>query len=231
MNIYVYSDESGVFDCVHNEYFVFGGIVFLNVEEKNKRTRLYLSAEKQVRCSEKIETCKEVKATSITNKGKASLFRSLNNVYKFGAVINQKRILPKIFEDKKSKQRYLDYAYKISIKRFFENFISKGIIKPEEVENLCFYIDEHTTATNGRYELKEALEEEFKRGTFNFKYDRFYSPIFPKLKNITVNFCNSSSTTLVRAADIVANRLYYYAVTQKGKCNNLPENFKVTYLP
>lgn len=34
MNIYVYSDESGVFDKEHNEYFVFGGLILLEQETK-----------------------------------------------------------------------------------------------------------------------------------------------------------------------------------------------------
>lgn len=34
MDVYVYSDESGVFDSVHNDYFVFGGIIFF--DKKNK---------------------------------------------------------------------------------------------------------------------------------------------------------------------------------------------------
>lgn len=231
LNIYVYSDESGVFDRIHNEYFVFGGVVFLSTEEKENRNRMYLSVEKQIRRSEKISKDKEVKATSISNKGKGSLYRSLNNVYKFGAVIDQKRILPEIFDDKKSKQRYLDYAYKIAIKRFFQDLIAKGVIKPKEIDNIYFFIDEHSTATNGKYELREALEEEFKRGTFNFRYDVFYPPIFPNLQSLTVTFCNSSSKTLIRAADIVANRLYHKTVSQKGELSTLPENFKVTYLP
>ena len=29
MDIFVYSDESGVFDVSHNEYFVFGGLILL----------------------------------------------------------------------------------------------------------------------------------------------------------------------------------------------------------
>ena len=231
MNIYVYSDESGVFDHIHNEYFVFGGVVFLSTEEREKRTRMYLSVEKQIRQSEKIEKGKEIKATAISNKSKGSLYRSLNKVYKFGAVIDQKQILSEIFDDKKSKQRYLDYAYKIAIKRFFQDLIAKGTINPKEVDNIYFYIDEHTTATNGKYELREALEEEFKRGTFNFRYDAFYPPIFPNLQSLTVTFCNSSSKTLVRAADIVANRLFYKTVSRKIEHEKLPENFKVTYLP
>ena len=32
MEIIVYSDESGTFDKIHNDIFVFGGIVFLGTE-------------------------------------------------------------------------------------------------------------------------------------------------------------------------------------------------------
>lgn len=35
MNIYVYSDESGVFDKAHNDYFVFGGLILLGTEERD----------------------------------------------------------------------------------------------------------------------------------------------------------------------------------------------------
>lgn len=34
MDVYVYSDESGVFDSVHNDYFVFGGIIFFDKKTK-----------------------------------------------------------------------------------------------------------------------------------------------------------------------------------------------------
>ena len=29
MDLYIYSDESGVFDKAHNEIFVYGGLIFL----------------------------------------------------------------------------------------------------------------------------------------------------------------------------------------------------------
>ena len=35
MNIFVYSDESGVFDVAHNDFYVFGGILFLSKNEKD----------------------------------------------------------------------------------------------------------------------------------------------------------------------------------------------------
>jgi len=119
VNIYIYSDESGVFDKFHNEIFVFGGLVFLSKEERDISSRRYSSVEKVVAVSEKIPKGVELKATRISNKGKGKLFRSLNKCYKFGVVIKQKQLLDRIFDCKKSKQRFLDYAYKIGIKRFF----------------------------------------------------------------------------------------------------------------
>ena len=96
---------------------------------------------------------------------------------------------------------------------------------------MYFYVDEHTTATNGVYELKESLLQEFKYGMHNYKYDRFFPPIFPELKNLELRYCNSASTVLVRAADIIANKVYYHTVQgEREKLNNL-QNLHIHYLP
>ena len=62
MNIYVYSDESGVFDKGHNDYFVFGGLILLGTEDKEKWSRKYSSIEKSLR------TNKGVAADIVANK-------------------------------------------------------------------------------------------------------------------------------------------------------------------
>jgi hypothetical protein len=230
LDIYVYSDESGVFDKAHNDIFVFGGIIFFSKKSKDIYTRKYIAAERVIRWSEKIPPSIEVKATTISNKSKGKLYRSLNQVHKFGVIINQQNVLDRIFASKKDKQRYLDYAYKICVKREFEQFIHSGIIVPSEVKNLRFYIDEHTTATNGCYELREGLEQEFKRGTYNMTYDIAYPPIFPDLNSVHLQFCNSASTVLVRAADIVANKIFYLA--NKGTIKyGLTGNLFISRLP
>lgn len=36
MNIFVYADESGVFDRIHNDVFVFGGLIFLGNDERDE---------------------------------------------------------------------------------------------------------------------------------------------------------------------------------------------------
>ncbi len=146
-------------------------------------------------------------------------------------ILYQKSVEERIFDSKKSKQRYLDFVYKIALKRTLEELIQNGIIVPTEIENIYIYADEHTTATNGRYELREALEQEFKVGTFNFEKNLFYKPIFPDLKSVHLNFQNSESNILIRAADIIANNLFHSAITSaKFK---VPEktNTHIAYFP
>ena len=119
MNIYVYSDESGVFDKEHNEYFVFGGLILLGTGDKEIWSRKYSHVENVIRSTKGVAKDYELKATHITNEEKGKLFRSLNNCYKFGVVIRENNVLDRIFQSKKDKQRYLDYAYKIAVKRAF----------------------------------------------------------------------------------------------------------------
>lgn len=230
MNIFVYSDESGVFDRVHNQYFVFGGITFLSREERDTWSRRYSAFEKTIREAEHIDATGEVKATTVSNKSKSKLYRSLRDVHKFAAVVEQKRLLERIFNGKKDKQRYLDFAYKIAIKRQLQNLITQRKIVPYDVEHLYFFVDEHTTATNGIYELREALEQEFRSGTYNFNYTSFFPPLFPNLREVRLEFCNSSSKLLVRAADIVANRVYYLANSGQLSTSG-SKNLVITTLP
>jgi len=209
MNIYVYSDESGVFDVKHNTYYVYGGLIFLEKDSKNNCLRRYLSIERMLRKNGGYDPNVEMKATRITNIEKYKLWKSLNKYIRFGVVISQPNLHSRIFTDKKTKQRYLDYAYKMGLKNALLELIKQKRITPNAVENLYVFADEHTTATNGRYELQEGLEKEFKLGTFNVDYRVFYDPIFDNLKSVTVTLCDSSSKPLIRAADIVANNIYY----------------------
>ena len=231
MNLYVYSDESGVFDKEHNDYFVFGGIICVGTEEKELLSRRYANVEKVLRKNKGVSLEYELKATQVDNAEKGKLFRSLNKSYKFGVIIQEQNVLDRIFKSKKDKQRYLDYAYKIAVKRAFEHLIQIGVINPNEIERLYFYVDEHTTATNGRYELEEALEQEFKLGTYNYNYATYYEPIFKNMKDVTLEYCNSASKLLVRAADIVANKIFYFAKNEMRNELKQLSNMHVTYLP
>lgn len=225
MDIYVYADESGVFDYLNEKYYIYGGLVFLNKKARDNETRKYLHVERTLRKNNHKYKNGELKACRLQNKDKGSLFRSTNSCTRFGVVINQERINENIFSNKKSKQRYLDYAFKIGLKRILEKLIKDEKIIVDEVKNIHVFVDEHTTATNGLYELREGLQEEFKHGTFNFKYDKFFPPLFPNMLNVDVCHCNSAKHALIRAADIIANRVYFHA-----KSDQLDKIYNRVYL-
>ena len=63
-----------------------------------------------------------------------------------------------------------------------------GKIDLNKIENIYIYVDEHVTATDGRYELREAIEQEFKHGTFNASWNHFYEPITPNVRLYIWNF-------------------------------------------
>lgn len=214
LNIFVYADESGVFDKAHNEFFVFGGLVLLSKDERDIASRRYINAEKVIRSSGKYSKGVELKAATVNPKEKGKLYRSLNPYYKFGVIVEQTKVMDSIMADKKSKQRYLDFVLKMGVKKLLKKLISENVIVPDNVEGMYFFVDEHTTSTNGRYELRESLEEEFKRGMHSHNFTHFFPPLFPQMKHVELEFCDSSTKTLIRAADIVANRIYYYAVNE-----------------
>ena len=101
MNIFIYSDESGVLDKYHNDFFVFGGLIFLSQDDRDVWSRKYMAAEKVVRKSEKMNAKAEVKATTISNKSKSKLYRSLNQTEKFGVVVKQKSCSIRCLKTKK----------------------------------------------------------------------------------------------------------------------------------
>ena len=230
MDLYVFSDESGVFDSNHNDYFVFAGLICFGKGQKERNARMYSKAEKVLRENHYDDSKMELKACKITNAQKGKMFRSLNSVFKFCVLIKEKSLNQKIFENKKHKQRYLDYAYKMVLKKCFQTLISEGFLYSNDVENIFVYVDEHTTATDGKYELRENLLTEFKYGTFNPGYNHYFDPIFPKLKGLDVSFCDSKKVYLIRAADIIANHYFHIAISNNGSIKNVKNTF-VYYLP
>lgn len=56
MNIYIYSDESGVFDHVHNDFFIFGGLILVGEDCKNDWSRKYAAVENTIRQINKFDS-------------------------------------------------------------------------------------------------------------------------------------------------------------------------------
>lgn len=218
MSIFVYADESGVFDQAHEKVFVFGGLIFLDKASRDSCLRMYRKAERSLGPSAGRTIHGELKAVTLSGRDKGKLFRSLNNVHKFAVVVKLDRIRSEIFCDKKTKQRYLDYAFKRALKSALQQLLNSGEIPADYSETIDVRMDEHTTATNGRYELRESLIQELKTGTFNWNYASFFPPILPTLTDVRLEMRDSKLDPLIRAADIVANRVYF-----KARTNDLPD--------
>ena len=229
--ICVFSDESGVFDKNRNRFFVFGGLILdVEKEEISKVASLYKSMENHMRCKSEYAGLDELKANSLGFQDRRRIFATLVPFNKFGVVIQLDALLERIFTSKKSKQRFQDYAYKIGLKNAFNELIYKGLMHANEAYRFNVIVDQHQTATDGRYELEEGLLQEFKEGTYNMTYDKFFEPIFSNTQSLRVILADSKDNILVRAADIIANRVYFEA--NSGSLRNLRgKNITITKLP
>ena len=222
MNLFVYVDESGVFDKNNKEHYVFGGIVFIDKASKDDAQRKFFAAENRLRSKAYYSNCDELKSCKLITKHKDGLYRSLNIGYRFATIIDMKRIFPCILAEKKTRQRYLDYALKLGIKACLKKLLNEKIISEDEVENIQVHIDQHTTATDGKYELKESMYQEFKIGLFNLSYtDLVHKPILRKLKGLEVTFFDSKKHPLIRASDVIANYVFRKSFIEDFKFENI----------
>jgi hypothetical protein len=211
-NIFIYIDDSGVFDLKNNKYFVYAGYIFFSTEEKQQAERIYSAAEKTIRKSLDYDQSIELKSFGLSSKHKSSLFRSMNKFSRFSNIVEIKRVKKEIQSHKKHKQRFLDYTIKRTIKAAILEGANKNLFDISKKVAVRIYFDEHTTATSGLYEFKESIESELINGTFNWNFQTYYQPILIKGSCIDFKMMDSSKSTLIRASDIVANLTFY-------KCN------------
>lgn len=136
------------------------------------------------------------------------MYKSLNKFARFSCVVNCEKIKSDIWSHKKHKQRFLDYTIKRTVKDTLVKAGRKNLIDLSKPVQVNIFFDNHTTATSGKYELKEALAEELLNGTFNFNYQTFFKPILVANSTIDLTYSDSKVTTLIRASDIVANRTW-----------------------
>ncbi len=226
--VYIYSDESGVFDKEHHDLFVYSGLACIGQDASSILTRRYLLAEKALRKSPRYKLLPELKACLLKNDDKRKLYRIVNDYYKFVVRVDLKRLQDERFENRYSKQRYLDYAFKRGIKDLLIKLSDDGFIDLQEELEIKCYVDEHSRASNGKYTLRDSIFQEFKIGMYYINND--IRPIMPKLIDVSVTYCNSETVPLVKAADILANR-YYHEIKETNQINTDGSPISVLRLP
>ena len=205
IDLYVYVDESGVFDKVHNDTFVYGGIIYTDLQKKTLAERRYRAVENRLRKSGKYREYPELKASILENKDKRNLFSSLSG-YRFAVVIRQKRLSDRVFSSMKNKGDYLNSAFRVSLRDAVTGLLRIGELNHDDEVRFHIEADERPTATNGNVSLADSVYQEFREGVFSL--GRHYPPILPNTVSVEVRHRKSESATLVRAADIVVNRVY-----------------------
>lgn len=230
MNIFVYVDESGVFDPKHRGFFVLAGLVLLSGEEIKNTQYKFISTEKYAKLADGMDESEEAKACFMSVKARAKLHRSIARAERFATVVKLEDVVPGVLSNKKNKQRYLDYAIKVGVRKKFQDLICRGKLNPAEVKALHFFVDKHSAPTSARYELRELLEQEFQLGSFDANFEAYAPPLFPALDSVKVQFEDSCGAPLIRASDIVANRVYY--LVRQGKIlENKTRKLSITLLP
>lgn len=209
MDIYVFSDESGIFDYKSHEYFVYGGIIIIGKQEMDSLSRRYSALEKNLRKKSKYKNLSELKATYLEEKDRKRLLNIFNGTYKFCVVIKQRKLdTSRIFKDSKSKQRYLDFAYKLTLRRTLEEMVARGTLLPEDSFRLIISEDNHHIATNALFSKEESIHTELKEGVYRSRFGMFYPPVFRNLESVEISLKDSTTNSLIRGADIIANSVY-----------------------
>lgn len=208
--LFVYIDESGTFDKVNYDYFVYGGILVLGEKAKTDLIHKQQKLEKIIKRKLSIAPTDELKASRLNLKIEKRFIRlSTDNVVRFAVVIRQKKLHEYVFNTKHDKQRYLDFALKIAIKRALQQCFRKNIYQKEHIDSMVVIVDEHSSSTSGKYNLYQTINAEFRTGVYNPEWNHLYPPVFSKdFPEIQVNYVDSAKTTLVRVADITANWVY-----------------------
>ena len=230
MTIFVRADESGVFDPVHNDFFIFAGLIFLDAQEMELTSRRYLSMEKKLRKKKEYKTLPELKATLLNHEDRRTLFRVTESCSRFCVIVKLSHLDSKsVFADKKSKQRYLDYAFKRGLKHAITCMAERGSIFYEDPAQFSILLDERTNASNGLYDLEESIYREM-RGEIRNIHSKAFPAALPNTQKVTIKYGNSEHEPLLRCADVLANRILHEC--RHGSMENIRnQNLFVLRLP
>ena len=209
--LYINIDDSGKISS-KERIAVFGGIVFLNKNEKDKFITQYKSIINDIKCKYcnfNIDNCNKSECPELkhSNLKNSDIRRMINYIKKYiviACVINNGKIYNHIINNKAAKGRYNDYALRRTIKGIITNLIKDNRINPKNPLKIILNIDEQSTKTNGYYNLKDGLIEELKYGIINFNYGKKHKAIISGTLEIKLTYQKSDKSYVVQAADLVA---------------------------
>lgn len=223
--IHIFIDDSGRLEP-NSQYFVYAGYCFIEDISKNKAKSIYKRMVREISLANCFDF--ELKASNLKDYShRDTLYKVLRKELTFSVAINNGELKDYILKDKKSRQRFKDYAIRRIIKKLFNKLISNGYINAEDDIELLLNIDQQGFATNGLYGLGDGIFEELHEGIYNFSYGKFFKPILTGNFKVCTKSCVSENDYLIQAADILANRIWNSYTINDYNLRTIPNH---TYL-
>lgn len=221
--IYINLDDSG--KLTFKEHIsVYGGLVFLSKNEKDKFITQYRNIINHIKCNyclNKVnchKNCPEIKNTNITKSDKRWLMNYLKKYHRIALIIQNDFVYNYIKENKAAKGRFIDYSLRRLIKEVIKELINNKSINPNIPIKIIINIDEQSTKSNGYYNLHDGLIEELKYGICNYNYANTITPIINNNLEIIVSYQDSGKSYVVQAADLLAGTIRHKVI---AKTNDL----------
>lgn len=210
--VYINLDDSGKVTN-KEKVCVYGGLLFLSKEEKDKFITQYRSIINSIKCdycyhiNECDKKCPEIKNTNINKKDKRRIMNYIRKYYVVALIIKNELVYDYIINNKAAKGRFIDYAMRRLIKGIIKELIKNNYIDPYKPVKLILNIDEQSTKSNGYYNLKDGLFEELKYGITNYNYGSNIKPIIFSDLDIRLSYHDSGKSYVVQAADLLAGTI------------------------
>lgn len=207
--IYINLDDSGKL-TEKEKISVYGGLIFLSKNEKDKFITQYQNIINDIKCSyckECNNKCPEIKNTNIKRSDKRRLMNYIKKYYVVSLIIKNDFVYDYIKKSKSAKGRFVDYALRRMIKSAIESLIKNNKINPNNPIKLIINIDQQSTKSNGYYNLQDGLVEELKYGIINYNYSNSIKPIIFSELEVKVTYQDSSKSFVVQAADLLAGTI------------------------
>lgn len=216
--IYINLDDSGKLTR-KEKISVYGGLVFLSKEERDKFIVQYRGIINEIKCKyclldkdKCFKKCPEIKNTNIMATDKRRIMNYINKYFVISLIIQNDKVYDYVISNKASKGRYIDFTLRVLIKRTIEELIKIGKIDANESVKIILNIDEQTTKSNGYYNLHDGIVEELVHGIYNYNYDKTFKPILNNGLELVITYQDSGKSYAVQAADLISGTIRRTAI-------------------
>ena len=239
--IYINLDDSGKLTR-KEKISVYGGIVFLSKDERDKFIVQYRDIINSIKCKycsldngSCFKKCPEIKNTNIKNQDKRRIMNYIKKYFVISLIIQNDKVYDYVIKNKASLGRYIDFTLRVLIKRTIEELIKKGKIDVNRPLKIVLNIDEQTTKSNGYYNLRDGIYEELVHGIYNYNYDKAFKPILNNKLELVITYQDSGRSYAVQGADLIAGTIRRTAIDSLNNKRSIDEelsfvDFKV-YFP